>query len=130
MKLRVTLMFLITASAILLSACRTAPVHDVIGAPVVVTDESYDLRAVRDAIIDAGVSLGWQMEPTAPGEILGTLNIRTHMAQVKIPYDMHFYSIIYVSSSNLNYTGTEIHSNYNGWIQNLDNAIRSRLLVL
>lgn len=130
MKFRITLIVLITASALVLGACRTAPVRDVIGAPVVVKDDSYDLKDVRDAIIDAGVSLGWQMTPVAPGEILGTLNIRTHMAQVKIPYDMHFYSIIYESSSNLNYTGSEIHSNYNGWIQNLDNAIRSRLLAL
>jgi hypothetical protein len=34
-----------------------------------------------------------------------------------------------MDSTNLNYDGTNIHRNYNGWITNLDKAIRSQLTL-
>ena len=39
------------------------------------------------------------------------------------------YSIDYKNSLNLKYDSTKntIHKNYNGWIQNLDNAIQVQL---
>jgi hypothetical protein len=67
------------------------------------------------------------MKPIEPGLIEGTLLLRTHMAKVNIKYDTSSYSITYKESSNLDYDGTNIHKNYNGWIQNLDKGIRSQL---
>ena len=55
---------------------------------------------------------------------------RDHRAVVDVRYDTKTYSIKYKDSSNLQYDGTSIHKNYNGWIQNLDNAIRARLTGL
>lgn len=52
------------------------------------------------------------------------------MAQVDIPYNAKAYSIQYKNSANLKYDGVSIHSNYNGWVQNLDRAIQSRLVAL
>jgi hypothetical protein len=78
----------------------------------------------------AGVSLGWQMRPTNPGHIVGTLILRTHTAVVDINYDTAKYSVTYKDSKDLEYDGTNIHSNYNGWIQRLDNAIRSQLSLI
>jgi hypothetical protein len=49
---------------------------------------------------------------------------------VDIPYSAKSYSITYKSSSNLNYDGTTIHSNYNGWVQNLHKAINTQLNTL
>ena len=37
---------------------------------------------------------------------------------------------VQMDSSNLQYDGKTIHSNYNGWIQNLDKAIRTQLTLL
>jgi hypothetical protein len=72
------------------------------------------------------------MRVARPGQIVGTLNVRSHTAVVDIPYSTKSYSITYSSSQNLKYdeaAGT-IHSNYNGWIQRLENTIRSRISAL
>lgn len=75
---------------------------------------SYTTKDVRNAILQAGISLGWQMDDVRPGLIMATLNVRDHMAQVEIPYDRHTYSILYRDSVNLGYNGSSIHSNYTG----------------
>jgi hypothetical protein len=49
------------------------------------------------------------------------------VAVVDIKYNTKTYSIIYKSSQNLDYDGKNIHSNYNGWIQRLNQAIQSQL---
>jgi hypothetical protein len=49
------------------------------------------------------------------------------MAKVDVKYDTKTYNITYKDSSNLEYDGKNIHKNYNGWIQNLDNGIRAQL---
>jgi len=70
------------------------------------------------------------MKIVRPGLIVGTLYVREHMAKVEIPYDRNTYSILYRDSNNLDYDGANIHGNYNGWVQNLSNAINARLSVL
>jgi len=114
----------------LFTGCRTAPIHNY-DSQVTVTS-SVALDKVAKEIIAAGVGLGWEMKKVKDGEIVGTLFLRTHMAQVRIPYTTKSYQIIYKSSSNLKYDAKEhtIHSNYNGWVQNLNNAIQVRLGML
>lgn len=75
----------------------------------------------------AGKSAGWQMKEMKPGYIFGTLNVRKHVAVVDVNYSVKSYSIRYKDSTELNYDGGKIHPNYNGWIQNLDKAIRAQL---
>ena len=111
------------------TACtRTSPIHNVSNA--VVTSKPVKLEEVRTAIVRGGQSRGWEMTPGAPGHIVGTLYLRTHMAQVDIPYTTTSYSITYRDSKDLNYDGSSIHSNYNGWIHNLDQAIQQQLAKL
>ncbi len=125
-----TVLFL-TITIMVLIGCRTSPVYNVSDAPVVVaSNKRYTLTDMRNAIYRAGIPLGWQMKEVKPGHIIATLNIRSHMAQTDINYNPNTYSITYRDSSDLNYDGDEIHSNYNGWIQNLDNAIRTQLSML
>ena len=66
------------------------------------------------------------MESRGPGLMRGVLNIRDHQALVDIPFDSQRFSIRYAGSSNLNYDGTNIHPNYNSWVQNLQRAIMSQ----
>ena len=113
-----------------LAGCRSAPVRNVYDAPVTTGKPAYTTADVKKAIMAAGASLGWQMRDAGPGVIEGTLFLRSHMAQVEIPYTKQNYSITYKNSSNLNYDGTNIHNNYNGWVQNLDNAIKTQLFSL
>jgi hypothetical protein len=113
-----------------LTGCRTAPVYNVVDTPVVANKTDVSLDDMRKAIIRAGSTLGWQMREMGPNNIRGTLHLRTHMAQVDIPYTSERYSIVYEDSSNLRYDGKIIHRNYNGWVQNLDHAIKVQLNTL
>lgn len=110
---------------VLLAACRAGPVYNVqstsLGAPPNATMEQ-----VATAIKRAGSGLGWEVRDVAPGQMTGRLALRSHVAIVDINHDTRNFSIAYKDSTNLNYTGTEIHSNYNGWIQNLERAIKAQ----
>src|SRR5436190_6010581 len=97
--------------------CTTKPIYNVNNAPVA-TAKQASLADVQAAIQRAGITLGWQMAPTAPGQMVGTLALRGHVAVVDINYTPKNYSITYKDSQNLNADGTNIHNNYNGWVQN------------
>ena len=126
---RDVLRIVVPAVLLLLVGCRSAPLYNVDSTPVV-ANKAVTLVEVEKAIMRAGAGLGWQIVPRAPGQIEGTLLLRTHRAVVDISYNTQSYSIKYKDSTNLDYDGTNIHSNYNGWIQNLDNAIRAQLGLL
>jgi hypothetical protein len=129
-QMNVRILAAIAAAAFLLVGCRTVPILNVKDVPVnVPAGQTATLATVEQAIIRAGNSLGWQMKVEKPGLIVGTLNLRTHTAIVDIPFTPSSFSIIYKSSVNLEQKGDTIHSNYNGWVQNLDQAIRRQLLT-
>jgi hypothetical protein len=113
-----------------LVGCRSAPLYDVVDAPVVQPPRGQKLTAdqVKSAIMQAGKSLGWQMEEVQPFLLQGTLLWDNHTAQVNIPYSAERYSIMYKDSRNLNYDGTNIHKNYNVSVQTLDRQIRNQML--
>ena len=124
----------ITISCLVLVAvmgCRGGgQIYQVKDAPIqTATGKEPTMDDVQKGIIAAGVGLGWQMQIAKPGEIVGTLNVRSHQAVVSIPYTTKQYSILYKDSNKLNYNADKqtIHANYSGWIQRLDGAIRSRL---
>lgn len=108
--------------------CGTPPIYNVNNSAIAV-DKKATLEDVEKAIMRAGGGLGWIIKKESPGVLKGTLILRTHVAIVSIKYTMDDYSITYVSSTNLNYDPTEntIHSNYNGWIQNLNKGIQVQL---
>lgn len=112
-----------------LTGCRTSPVYNVENAPINVSAKA-SIEDIKQTIITSGASLGWQMKEVEPGHIVGTLYLRDHMAKVDIPYSKSGYSITYKDSAELGYDGTKIHSNYNGWVQNLDRTIQARLTAL
>ena len=115
--------------SVAVAACRTAPVMNIEEAPVTVTSK-VSQKDIRNAIIRAGSSLGWRVKEIKPGHLQATLNVRSHMAKADIFYTTKSYSIKYKDSVNLKYDGSSIHSNYNGWIQRLDQAIQSQLAAL
>lgn len=130
MKHNLISVILVSLAALFLSGCpHQAVVYNVDNVSIVV-DGDHSLDDIKKAIIRAGGALGWSMKPVEPGKILGTLHLRSHMAQVNIPYSKSSYSISYKDSVDLNYDGEKIHSNYNGWIMNLDRGIRNQLSML
>lgn len=118
--------------AIVLIGCTPIPVQNVENAPVNASSTNYDLSDVTKAIQRAGTQLGWQMKQQTPGHIVATLHLRTHVAVVDITYTLDDYSVNYKDSTNLKYDASNntIHKNYNGWIQNLTNAIDVQLVSL
>lgn len=124
--------FMTVLLALAVLGCTAQPIRNVSNAPVVSSKANLRLDDVRDAIKRAGAGLGWGMKEISTGSITGTLQLRTHTAVVGIKYDTKSYSIDYADSTNLKYDEKKrtIHRNYNGWIQNLDNAIRTNLANL
>jgi hypothetical protein len=121
----------VSVLVLLAAGCRGGmPVYNVTNAPVTTNKANPNLDEVGRAIQRSGVALGWQMVQTKPGNFVGTLNLRKHAAVVDINYSAKSYSINYKDSTELNYDGTNIHPNYNGWIQNLDKGIRAQLNTL
>ena len=106
----------------------TAPLLEITDNPIKAGDEqSVSMDQVREAIMQAGEGLGWKMQATQPGEIIGTYQWKRHSAIVKIPYSTQHYSIFYKSSQNLRYNGAKIHKRYNILVENLSTAIGREL---
>ncbi|MCZ6802001.1 MAG: hypothetical protein O7F12_16090 [Nitrospirae bacterium] len=116
----------------LLAGCTSA-IYNVNNATVAgPTGGTLTMPEIKKAIMTAGAGLGWNVKEESPGHLVGTLHLRTHTAVVDIPYSTETYNITYKSSSNLLYDPEDgtIHSNYNGWIENLDKAIKNQLAAL
>ena len=126
---RVSRWVAVLAAAAALTACNTmAPIQNVESVSVSSSsNKPLSPAEVRAAIVRAGAGLGWIMKDAAPGVIHGTLILRTHTAEVQIPYSATSYGIVYKSSVNLQESGGKIHRNYNGWIQNLNRGINAQI---
>jgi hypothetical protein len=124
-------MSIVAAFAMLAATgCNTLqPVYEVVDSPIDSGGKPMTMDSVQKAIQRAGVGLGWQIKPVKPGQMTGQLDLRTHRALVDITHNTKTYSIKYRDSTDLAAKDGQIHRNYNGWVQNLDKAIRAQLLV-
>lgn len=119
----------------LMAGCAVVPIQDVKDAPIkTLSGKELTIQQVTKAIVVAGMGLKWKMIVSEPGHIVGTLNLRSHQAVVDILYNTKIYNITYKDSRNLKQSDENgrkgIHPNYNGWIQNLDNAIRTQIVAV
>lgn len=118
----------LTGCAVQILNITNAPVKTLSG-------NELTLEQATKAIVLAGMGLKWEMEVTTPGHIVGTLSLRNHQAVVDVIYDTKTYSITYKNSQNLlrlDEYGKPygIHPNYNGWIENLNQAIRTQFVAI
>ena len=123
MDYRQTRFFLALAlGGLTIAAChRDAPIYSVQSDKF---NGRAQLRQRTEQIDRAGGELGWSMNTLRPGHIEATLHLRENTAVVAIDYTPYTFSITYISSSpRLNYTGTQIHPSYNGWIERLEQRI-------
>jgi len=118
---------LFVVSVLAVTGCRSGMVLNIKDASFTTASKQSDAN-IKKAIIKAGGMLGWQMKAVAPGHLTATLVLRKHVAVVDITYTKSTYSIKYKDSTNLNYDGETIHSNYNSWITNLDRRIKVELV--
>ena len=109
-----------------LAGCRKgAPVQN-LSSPVPLMDTVPE-KQIAEAIIRAGTVTGWEILPTGKGQMIGTLHVRSHMAEVDIAYDQKTYKITYRNSVNLEYKDGKIHPSYNKWVATLDQNIRREI---
>jgi len=135
--MRTTLTAIVIGMGILIAAPaqadRNAPLENLVDVPVgTVSGNAVPLESLARAILSGCARRGWVCDVVAPGEIKGTLVIRSHRADVRIVFDPKKYSIIYLSSENLRYNPGKntIHRNYNKWVANLRNDINSSIALL
>ncbi|HEV3009144.1 MAG TPA: hypothetical protein VGX52_08940 [Burkholderiales bacterium] len=123
---------ILIAAALVAAGCGTTqPIQNVEKAPIILLPgKTVTMQQVTTAIMRAGTRLGWQIQPEGPGRLSGRIALRAHSAVVDLEHDTKSYTIKYRDSANLNAADGMIHRNYNGWIQNLDKAIRSELTLL
>ena len=115
-------------AALLSSSCasmkRTQPV---LNFSQQLVPNSLTTEQVKKCILLAGVKRKWHMREIHPGIIHGIINVRSHEAEIDIPYSNKEYSINYRSSENLKYNDGMIHRNYNKWIKLLNAAIQKNM---
>ena len=104
-----------------LGACRAQPIYES-------TDGQFQGRgtlAEREALIRraAASQPGWSVQSMRPGLLRATNTWRSHQMTVDIAFDIRTFSIRYVNSVNLDYTGTQIHLAYNERVRALERAI-------
>jgi hypothetical protein len=114
--------------ALLLVGCgRVQPVMNVEDTPV-----GYNLQSkqVKMAIMQAATNRGWIVEEVNSGELNAKLHVRSQYAEVQIPFNSKFYSILYLNSDNLKAEDGKIHRNYNRWVNNLNVDIKRQLSLV
>jgi len=90
---------------------------------------------MKQGILAGLIGRGWSVVNSRPGRIVARIVVRgKHTLAVTINYSSSSYDIDYKSSDNLKYKMRNgvayIHKNANSWIQNINNDVRSQLLVL
>ncbi|MBP6749222.1 MAG: hypothetical protein KA144_06250 [Xanthomonadaceae bacterium] len=107
---------------------RQAPLVD--PAPVAIPAGLSQGKAVKD-IKRALIGRGWTISAEREGEIDSTLNLRDHVAKIRVSWDATSVRIVYVDSVNLSYREKRgkkfIHPNYLGWISNIANDMGTNM---
>jgi hypothetical protein len=100
--------------------------------PVAIPAGLDGTQVVKD-IKRALIGRGWSITTEQPGEIQSTLNLREHVARIKVDYDATQVRLSYMDSANLDYVEKKgkryIHSNYLGWIGFLINDLNTNFKV-
>ncbi len=120
--MRISPIFLVIV-IVLTSCSRTQPVYNVTDRAFPEAAKNLSLTQIGNAIIASPEARGWALQKISEGVIKGEITNRKHYAEITINYNTEKYSITYSGSRNLMASGTEIHSNYNKWIKNLEDDI-------
>ena len=112
-------------------AGRTAPIADVIDAPIVsMSKVPGDLDTVKGTILMALIKQGWTSQVPGPGVVHAVYQRSENRIEVDITYDTKSYSIRYASSENMRYDPKkgQIHRSYNEWVRALQRSIDMEML--
>jgi len=115
----------ISLALVILTGCKsTIAVPQYIDQPIAQYGETNSTtKDVERSIIRAAATLGWKTKIKSEGEILATLDIRSHQLVILLKHDDKNLTVDYQSSVNLKYDGQKIHRQYANWVTNLLRAI-------
>ena len=102
------------------------PILNIEDSPIT-TSQDLSMEDVERIIIEGCRVRNWEPDVVAPGHIVATLYIRSHVAKVDIMFNTKNYSITYKDSVNLDYKKGKIHRNYNKWVRNLNSDIQAQI---
>jgi hypothetical protein len=111
--------------ALVIAGCRGGRQVLNVGEPVVTSKANPSADDVAKAIIRAGINTNWRITEAGPGMLMGVRTDRAHSATVNITYTTTNYTIT-LKESTLEREGT-VHREYNRWVQQLSQQIRSQL---
>jgi hypothetical protein len=111
----------IALSLLGLTACGPARLYDVSATAFSEPKTGQEERS--EQIKRAGAGLGWTMKDAGPGRLTATLVHGEQRAAVDINFDQTSFAIVYADSAGLHYDGTHIDSDYNDWVEHLEDAI-------
>jgi hypothetical protein len=114
------------------NAAIADPILDLVNQPVPtrVDGSQLTLAEARGAIMKACTNRRWIPRVVEPDKLSVSILIRgRHYAEVSIPFDGSSYSIIYVTSRELDadVKKNKIHRNYNKWVAVLNYEIARQL---
>jgi len=107
-----------------------SPVNKDVSISVRSDGTQFPVEEIQAVILESCLSRDWTPRLEGDGSITATIDVRgKHSATVRIPFSSDSYSILYVSSENLDYNPKResIHRNYNGWVVKLSQTISYRL---
>ncbi|MDC0534990.1 hypothetical protein OAO18_04165 [Francisellaceae bacterium] len=120
------LKYLLIACVLMVSACTTMQPIDNIGQQTVPSGLTAD--QVRQSILSACGIMGYRADDSNSGNVLVTMSGGDQQtAVVKVTYDNSGYSLLYVSSQNIEQQNGQIAEAYNDWVKSLNNAIQKQL---
>jgi hypothetical protein len=106
---------------------RAEPIYDA----VIRVPNTAAMQDIAKAIKSALIERQWTIQEEENGVIEAKLFVRSHTAEIRIPFDKNYVNIQYISSTNLLYDEKQgvrhIHRNYNKWIKLLERDITNRL---
>jgi len=114
-------------SVVLFAGCKSAPIYEVVAAPIPApAGKTLTMDDVQKAIVRGAGRSGWQALPEGPGRVSARFQSGQHSATVGIDYDTKAYNIKMQETSVMRSDGS-VHPVYNSWVQNLDRSIRVEL---
>jgi len=115
----------------LFSGCTTQRFIETMPAQDVAVETAGDMKK---ALITAATVKGWRIveDNDQKQELILDLSLRTHYLKVSVIYDSQQYQVSYLDSRNLNYSARKstIHTSYERWLRNFDQAVQSSAISL
>lgn len=94
---------------------------------LVVTNHAYTNTYNRDPAEVVELALNrrlYHITAREPNAIVAYYEARGVRADIRVAWTSSAYSITYVNSQGLNYTGSRIDPHYNHWVNNLDHDLQ------